>query len=127
MEKKVLIKGLRCWSEDNVSLYGLSFDTDKLFGFTIDQADNIREKIVDIAKEKKETMVFEHYGDVTKEYISVEDPNKLYYSLMNEFGLPVTLLTDKHKEYFDSLFSIFCDNINCYKTGIIIMFEEEEI
>jgi len=119
MEKKVLIK---LFDEDNISLYGLSFDTDKLFGFTIDQADKIKEKIVKIAQDKEEAMIFKEYGDVTKEYISVVDPNKLYYSLMNDFGLPVTLLTDKHKEYFDSLFVMFCDNINCYKTGIIVLF-----
>lgn len=119
MEKKVLIK---VRPEDNVNLYGISFNTDKLFGFNINEADKIKEEVVKIAQDKKETMVFDYYGDVTREYINVEDPSKLYYNLINEFGIPVMKLTDKHREYFDSLFGIFCNNINCYKTGIVVLF-----
>lgn len=122
MEKKVSVKGIRSWVERDVSLYGLSFDTDKIFGLTINDANKIQEKICEIAKKNKETMVFDYYGDVTKSYIDVTEPNKLYYSLMSDFGFPVELITEKHREYLDSLFSMFCDNINCYKTGIMVMF-----
>lgn len=122
MEKEVLVKGIRSWSEKDISIYGLSFDTDKIFGLTINDEDKIKEKIYEIAKKNKETIIFDYYGDVTKGYIDVTEPNKLYYSLMTNFGFPVELITEKHREYLDSLFSMFCDNINCYRTGIMVMF-----
>ncbi len=121
MEKKVSIKNLKTWST-KANLYGLSFDSEKLFGLTIDNKNSIEDKICEIAKRNKEKIVFDFYGDVTKEYIDVTKPTELYYSLIDQGGLPVAKLNEKHKEYLDSLFGIFCNNINCYRTGIIVLF-----
>ena len=126
MEKEVSIKNLPLYGQ-SAYLYGVSFDSDKLFGFTIDEADKIRDKILEEAKKNKESIKFKEFNttnDYTKEYIRVYSPSDLYYQLLKRFALPTQLekISEESKIYLESLFPIFCNNINCYKTGIVVLF-----
>ena len=67
MGKEISIRGVRYWGLD-ANLNGVSFNEDKLFGFDITDANKIKEKILEKAKENKEKIAFKEYGDITKEY-----------------------------------------------------------
>lgn len=121
MGKEISIKGIRYWGL-NANLNGVSFNEDKLFGFDITDANKIKEKILEKAKENKEKIEFKEYGDITKEYISILSPTSLYYKLLEQHGFPINKLNEEGKKYIDSLFNNFCDNINCFKTGIVVLF-----